>query len=243
MTWPSVIGIVVLLFAIPVCAAQESSVDNSAFPVAQVIAEAAPPETGPLRTRPDEDLDTELLQDLLRFNSQRLRISGELCEQYESWSGREFGLIPDADNDYLLQRLYLDFQARHNDWLKTQLELGSSFQFGSPFEPSPIDEDPFYVQQWLADVKLLESHQSKSSLVLGRQTFSLGSGRLVAKRNGPNVRRSFDAIRFIHDSQSWTTQILFAIGDVGSGSVKRVASTVGEGSICIHFVHRVLALL
>ena len=33
---------------------------------------------------------------------------------------------------------------------------------------------------------------------------------------------------------------VFAVGDVRSGSVKRVASAVGEGSICIQFVHRAL---
>jgi thioredoxin reductase (NADPH) len=34
---------------------------------------------------------------------------------------------------------------------------------------------------------------------------------------------------------------VFAIGDVRSGSVKRVASSVGEGSIAMSFVHRVLS--
>jgi thioredoxin reductase (NADPH) len=34
---------------------------------------------------------------------------------------------------------------------------------------------------------------------------------------------------------------VFAVGDVRSGNVKRVASAVGEGSIAISFVHRVLA--
>ena len=34
---------------------------------------------------------------------------------------------------------------------------------------------------------------------------------------------------------------VFAVGDVRSGSVKRVASGVGEGSICVQFVHRHLA--
>jgi thioredoxin reductase (NADPH) len=34
---------------------------------------------------------------------------------------------------------------------------------------------------------------------------------------------------------------VFAVGDVRSGNVKRVASAVGEGSIAIHLVHRVLA--
>ena len=33
---------------------------------------------------------------------------------------------------------------------------------------------------------------------------------------------------------------VFAVGDVRSGNVKRVASAVGEGSIAIFFVHRVL---
>ena len=34
---------------------------------------------------------------------------------------------------------------------------------------------------------------------------------------------------------------VFAVGDVRSGSVKRVASAVGEGSIALQFVHKVLA--
>jgi thioredoxin reductase (NADPH) len=36
---------------------------------------------------------------------------------------------------------------------------------------------------------------------------------------------------------------VFAVGDVRAGNVKRVASAVGEGSICIYLVHRVLAEL
>jgi thioredoxin reductase (NADPH) len=36
---------------------------------------------------------------------------------------------------------------------------------------------------------------------------------------------------------------IFAVGDVRSGNVKRVASAVGEGSICIQLVHRALAEL
>ncbi|MEM6464199.1 MAG: FAD-dependent oxidoreductase [Pseudomonadota bacterium] len=34
---------------------------------------------------------------------------------------------------------------------------------------------------------------------------------------------------------------VFAVGDVRSGSVKRVASAVGEGSVCIQYVHQILA--
>jgi thioredoxin reductase (NADPH) len=35
---------------------------------------------------------------------------------------------------------------------------------------------------------------------------------------------------------------LFAVGDVRSGSVKRVASAVGEGSVVVSEVHQYLAL-
>ncbi len=34
---------------------------------------------------------------------------------------------------------------------------------------------------------------------------------------------------------------VFAVGDVRSASVKRVASAVGEGSICVSLVHQYLA--
>jgi thioredoxin reductase (NADPH) len=34
---------------------------------------------------------------------------------------------------------------------------------------------------------------------------------------------------------------VFAVGDVRSGSVKRVASAVGEGSVAVQLIHRVLA--
>ena len=36
---------------------------------------------------------------------------------------------------------------------------------------------------------------------------------------------------------------VFAVGDVRSGNLKRVASAVGEGAIAIHLVHRALAEL
>jgi thioredoxin reductase (NADPH) len=36
---------------------------------------------------------------------------------------------------------------------------------------------------------------------------------------------------------------VFAVGDVRAGSVKRVASAVGEGAIVVSLVHRALAEL
>ena len=53
-----------------------------------------------------------------------------------------------------------------------------------------------------------------------------GGGRLAAARAPHLLETSLPGV--------------FAVGDVRAGSVKRVASAVGEGSICVQFVHRVL---
>ena len=34
---------------------------------------------------------------------------------------------------------------------------------------------------------------------------------------------------------------MFAVGDIRAGSLKRVAAAVGEGSMAVQFVHKVLA--
>jgi thioredoxin reductase (NADPH) len=34
---------------------------------------------------------------------------------------------------------------------------------------------------------------------------------------------------------------VFAVGDIRAGSVKRVASAVGEGAMAVQFVHKALA--
>ncbi|MGZ4473682.1 MAG: FAD-dependent oxidoreductase [Nocardioidaceae bacterium] len=49
---------------------------------------------------------------------------------------------------------------------------------------------------------------------------------------------------FLHTGRDYQTRMrgVFAVGDVRHGSVKRVASAVGEGSVVIGMVHDFLAL-
>lgn len=59
---------------------------------------------------------------------------------------------------------------------------------------------------------------------------------------GPDVPKGvswpLERDRFLLET---STAGIFAVGDVRHGSIKRVASGVGEGSICVQFVHRHLA--
>jgi len=74
----------------------------------------------------------------------------------------------------------------------------------------------------------------------------------LALDNKGFVLTGYDLDRPMLDAKSWPLsrppQILetslpgvFAVGDIRSGNVKRVASAVGEGSIAIHLVHQALA--
>jgi thioredoxin reductase (NADPH) len=56
---------------------------------------------------------------------------------------------------------------------------------------------------------------------------------------GPLAEREWPLARARHLLETNRPRI-FAVGDIRADSVKRVASAVGEGSMCIRFVHEVL---
>jgi thioredoxin reductase (NADPH) len=66
------------------------------------------------------------------------------------------------------------------------------------------------------------------------------TGRDVNKRAGNGSTKAWTLSR---SPQMLETSLpsVFAVGDVRSGNVKRVASAVGEGAIAVHLVHRALA--
>lgn len=74
-----------------------------------------------------------------------------------------------------------------------------------------------------------------------RQCLRLDEKHFV--RTGPDVAAHTHAWSLPRQPCLFETSVpgIFAVGDVRSGSVKRVASAVGEGSICVQFVHQVLA--
>jgi thioredoxin reductase (NADPH) len=69
----------------------------------------------------------------------------------------------------------------------------------------------------------------------------LGRDRWGYLLTGPDARWSWPLERAPLPLET-TMPGVFAVGDVRHGSVKRVASAVGEGSMCIHQVHQYLAL-
>jgi len=77
------------------------------------------------------------------------------------------------------------------------IQLQSSLANGKVSKPSGVDENQLDLHQAFIDMSL---PAAKQQLVfrLGRQELSYGSQRLVAVRDGPNNRQSFDAAKLMY---------------------------------------------
>lgn len=116
---------------------------------------------------------------------------GSLREQTEITSDDSLGQGGRADR-VLLHRLLLRLDGATLPSVRTTLELGASAQGGRNGGSSPVDESEPDLHQGYLDWNLPDT---LAQLRLGRQEWTLGSGRLVSVRDGPNIRRAFDAAR------------------------------------------------
>jgi thioredoxin reductase (NADPH) len=89
----------------------------------------------------------------------------------------------------------------------------------------------------------LRSHRRTAKHLLAWQCRRPGQVGLHSDRRGPRSRGRGTARRAAA-ALSFETSLpgVFAVGDVRHGSVKRVASAVGEGSVAVRSVHDYLAL-
>lgn len=137
-----------------------------------------------------------------------LSIGGEVRERFEFYHHEEAGSAPadqHGNNSYALQRYML-----HGD-----LHIGSTFRFFGQFRsglvngriggPRPdIDEDTFDVHQAFVDVAIPFGNDVTFTWRIGRQELAYGSRRLIDVREVPNLRRSFDAVRFLLRAGAWS---------------------------------------
>lgn len=132
-----------------------------------------------------------------------LTIGGEVREWYEGFRNANWGVGPQDDNGYLLQRISL-----YTDWhLRSRVrflgQLTSDIEAGRNGGPAPTMEARLWVEQGFVDIGLTESSRGSLTLRLGRQEFEFGSGRLVDVREGPNVRQAFDGADAVLKAASW----------------------------------------
>jgi alginate export protein len=118
---------------------------------------------------------------------------GELRQQAVYQNVLDFGIESQESLEQLLNRLRLKVGYVPAPGWEVQVGLSSSLALSS-LPPGPNDQDPLYLEQGWVSIPVGQDVDS-SKLKLGRQLVSLGSGRLVSARLGPNVPLSFDGLR------------------------------------------------
>jgi Alginate export len=126
-----------------------------------------------------------------------LTLGGEVRERYETYRNINFGLAgAPSYSGYLLQRITLDADVHATDWVRGFVQLGDMRIFGKRGVPSTTDTDYVDVMQGFADLKLPTPLGDEPVVRYGREELLFGYQRLIAVREGPNVRRDFDGFRF-----------------------------------------------
>lgn len=125
-----------------------------------------------------------------------LSVGGELRERMEYYSAPGFALRGQPPNAYVLQRFLINGDLHVGDDFRAFVQLGSYFAFGKNFAAPPY-EDQLDVQQAFVDLRLplAPSANVTPTLRAGRQEMAFGSQRIIAVRDSPNVRRTYDGFR------------------------------------------------
>ena len=135
---------------------------------------------------------------LSRNGKAYLSLGGETRYQYFNFKNEDWGDAPRDKDGYILTRylFHADVHTGHRTHFFFQLQ--SSLANGKKAGASPVDENQLDLHQAFADIVLSARGPRSLTVRLGRQELSYGSQRLVAVRDGPNNRQSFDAAKIMY---------------------------------------------
>ncbi len=107
------------------------------------------------------------------------------------------------------QRLMLHTALRNKNY-GIFAQVVKTWQLGNKLPEPPVEEDALDLHQLFFIYKFPEASKLRDSYVrLGRQEFFLGSGRLLAIREGANTRLSYDGARADIRYTSWNTNLFY----------------------------------
>jgi hypothetical protein len=132
-----------------------------------------------------------------------LSLGGEIRDVYERFGNQNFGLSAPDPGGYFLQRGLFHADLRLGAHLRVWSELSSSIAAGRVGGPRPVvDQDRLDVHQTFVEATV-GGAAGALQIRAGRQEVAIGSGRLIALREGVNVPLSFDGVRAIVRSGAW----------------------------------------
>ncbi len=128
-------------------------------------------------------------------------IGGEVRPRYEHFSNRRFK--GEEDENFYSQRLSLHTNLNLGNHVRVFGELYHGY---TSHKKEFIQYDEIDLHQAFIEFKTAIGESENLSFRFGRQELAFGATRLVGLREGPNIRRTFDATRAIYKSGSLTLQ-------------------------------------
>jgi hypothetical protein len=144
------------------------------------------------------------------FGPAYLSLGGELRERYETYQHINYGLGKvQAASGYLLERFNFNADLHFNDYLRAFAQLGDDRIFGNRGATSTTDTNRWDMFQQFVEARLPNSpFGDLPSVIYGREELDFGYQRLIAVREGPNIRRDFDGLRVTDHIGEATVDIL-----------------------------------
>jgi len=129
-----------------------------------------------------------------------LSTGGEIRYRYLYADNEKWGDAPKDTDGYTLSRFLLHTDLHLGKRFRTFVQLQSSME-GSRITSIPVEDNPLEVQQAFIDYVPILNEKEDLTLRVGRQELLYGSGRVIALRDNPNHRQSFDAARLIYNNK------------------------------------------
>lgn len=148
-----------------------------------------------------DDAYSQLKYLSLGDDNRYLSVGGDLRERFEYFSRSNIGARGIAYDSFLLHRLLLHLDTRW-DQFRVFAQLGNFEEFGRQPQAKPSDVDHLDVRQLFIDYRL-PLGSDELTLRGGRQELAFGASRLIAARDGPNIRLAFDGLNAQYKSHSW----------------------------------------
>jgi hypothetical protein len=146
---------------------------------------------------------------LNRSKSVYMSFGGEVRYQYFNFKNQDWGEAPVDKDGFVLSRFlaHADFNAGKH--FRTFVQLQGSLADGQADAPSPVDQNPLDLHQAFIDYSALLNN-AQLTLRVGRQELSYGSQRLVAVRELPNNRQSFDAAKLMYANKGVKLDVFYS---------------------------------
>lgn len=132
-----------------------------------------------------------------------LTIGGEVRLRYETYRNNNFGAGVQDQNGFSTQRFMIHTDFHFGKKLRFFAQIKSGLIENRNGGARLTDLDKLDVHQAFADLTALKNEKITLAVRFGRQEVEFGSSRLVAVREGPNVRQSFDGLRLFLNIGKW----------------------------------------